>query len=185
MYSYNKELTTQKSKIYDLSNKSNFITSNILRSIKSTNLNLFKIENQLKNFMNNRNKLLIDKKRIEKEINEIKLINKDLIQKFKTFTIQKVKPKSISSKIQTAIPIKQEKALEFLTETELKILNFLNEGEKPNNNIQKFINLSREHVARLMKKLYIQGYVERVKKGKAYYYNIKKEMKTILNFQNY
>jgi hypothetical protein len=42
------------------------------------------------------------------------------------------------------------------------------------------INLTREHTARLMKKLYETGYLERETRKLPYYYSIKEEMVKIL-----
>ena len=59
------------------------------------------------------------------------------------------------TKIETAIPIKKESALAPLNETEILVLELLaKEGKKTAPEIQKKVNLTREHTARLMKKLY-------------------------------
>ncbi|MDG6222725.1 MAG: MarR family transcriptional regulator [Candidatus Bathyarchaeota archaeon] len=84
-------------------------------------------------------------------------------------------------KIKAAIPIKKEKALEPLTETELIVLETIGkEGEKTAPEIQKMISLTREHTARLMKKLYKDGYLERDTHRMPYVYRLKEEMEKIL-----
>ncbi len=84
-------------------------------------------------------------------------------------------------KIKAAIPIKKEKALEPLTETELKVLETIGqEGEKTAPEIQQLIGLTREHTARLMKKLYKDGYLERDTHKMPYVYRLKEEMEKIL-----
>jgi predicted transcriptional regulator len=81
----------------------------------------------------------------------------------------------------TAIPIKQDKALAFLTSTELSVLEILaNEGEKTAPEIKTRVNLTREHTARLMKKLYEKGYLERTTGRIPFAYRIKEEMRKIL-----
>jgi DNA-binding CsgD family transcriptional regulator len=61
-------------------------------------------------------------------------------------------------KFEGAIPIKREKALAQLTETEVSVLEMLvAEGSKTAPEIKEKLNLSREHTARLMKKLYEEG----------------------------
>ena len=84
-------------------------------------------------------------------------------------------------KIEAAIPIKKEKALEPLTETELMVLETIGrEGEKTAPEIKERISLTREHTARLMKKLYKDGYLERDTHKMPYVYRLKEEMKKIL-----
>jgi len=81
------------------------------------------------------------------------------------------------SEVKAAIPIKKEKALANLTETELKVLQILaKEGEKTASQIREKINLTREHTSRLMKRLYSRGYIERNTDRLPYVYRIKEEM---------
>jgi len=83
--------------------------------------------------------------------------------------------------IQTVIPIRREKALAPLNDTELAVLKILaDEGEKSAPQIRERINLSREHTARLMKKLYEEGYLERDTRKIPYTYKIKEEMRGLL-----
>ena len=85
------------------------------------------------------------------------------------------------AKIEAAIPIKREKALEPLTETELMVLETIGkEGEKTAPEIREKIGLTREHTARLMKKLYKDGYLERDTHKMPYIYRLKEEMQKIL-----
>jgi predicted HTH transcriptional regulator len=83
--------------------------------------------------------------------------------------------------IEAAIPIKKEKALEPLTETELSVLETIGrEGEKTAPEIRERIGLTREHTARLMKKLYKDGYMERDTHKMPYVYRLKEEMDKLL-----
>jgi chromosome segregation ATPase len=83
--------------------------------------------------------------------------------------------------VEAVIPIKREKALAPLTETELAVLEMLAaEGPKTTPEIKERIKLSREHTARLMKKLYEEGYLERDSSKIPFKYGIKKEMEKIL-----
>lgn len=89
--------------------------------------------------------------------------------------------KVVEPRIESAIPIKREKALEPLTETELSVLELLSsEGEKTSPEVKEQIKLSREHTARLMKKLYEKGYVERNSGKTPFAYHLKEEMQKIL-----
>lgn len=84
-------------------------------------------------------------------------------------------------KIETAIPIKREHALAPLTETELHVLEFIAEGgEKTAPEIRDLTKLTREHSARLVKKLYEEGYLERDTRKAPFKYRVKDEMLKIL-----
>jgi len=85
------------------------------------------------------------------------------------------------AKIEAAIPIKRERALAPLTETELRVLEIIAEkGEKTSPEIKDMIKLTREHTARLVKKLYEEGYLERSTEKTPYAYRVKEEMLKIL-----
>lgn len=79
------------------------------------------------------------------------------------------------------IPIRRDKALAALTETEIAVLDLLSkEGAKTAPEIKEQVHLSREHTARLMKKLYEEGYLEREAGKIPFHYTIKKEMEALL-----
>lgn len=83
--------------------------------------------------------------------------------------------------VQAAIPIRRDKALAPLTETELSVLEMLaSEGPKTPPEIKERVKLSREHTSRLMKKLYEGGYLERDAGKIPFRYSLKKEMETFL-----
>ena len=79
--------------------------------------------------------------------------------------------------IEPVIPIKRDKAMATLTDTEITVLEMLSsEGPKTAPEIKDRVHLSREHTARLMKKLYEEGYLEREVGKIPFSYSIKKEM---------
>jgi DNA-binding MarR family transcriptional regulator len=79
------------------------------------------------------------------------------------------------------IPIRRDKAMAALTDTEVTVLEMLSvEGSKTAPEIKDRIQLSREHTARLMKKLYEKGYLERETGKIPFRYSVKKEMKKFL-----
>jgi DNA-binding MarR family transcriptional regulator len=101
----------------------------------------------------------------------------------KLVEVEKIKHEAYvpEAKIEAAIPIRREKALEPLTETELMVLETIGkEGEKTAPEIREKIGLTREHTARLMKKLYKDGYLERDTHKMPYIYRLKEEMQKIL-----
>jgi DNA-binding MarR family transcriptional regulator len=84
-------------------------------------------------------------------------------------------------KNEPVIPIKRDKAMAALTETEVAVLEMLaTEGSKTAPEIKDRVRLSREHTARLMKKLYEEGYLERETGKIPFRYSVKKEMEKFL-----
>ena len=79
------------------------------------------------------------------------------------------------------IMIKRDKAMAALTDTEIAVLEMLSkEGAKTAPEIKERVRLSREHTARLMKKLYEEGYLEREAGKIPFKYSIKKEMDNLM-----
>jgi archaellum component FlaC len=79
------------------------------------------------------------------------------------------------------MPIKRDKAMAALTDTEIAVLELLSkEGAKTAPEIKERVRLSREHTARLMKKLYEEGYLEREACKIPFKYSIKKEMEKLM-----
>jgi len=120
-------------------------------------------------------------KQMKSEVNGIKKAQDEVMQKL--VEIEKIKQEVHvpEMKIEAAIPIKREEALAPLTETELMVLETIGrEGEKTAPEIREKIGLTREHTARLMKKLYKDGYLERDTHKMPYIYRLKEEMQKIL-----
>ena len=118
---------------------------------------------------------------MRREFVDMKETQENVMRKF--VEIEKIKREAYvpEMKIESAIPIKREKALEPLTETELMVLETIGkEGEKTAPEIREKIGLTREHTARLMKKLYKDGYLERDTHKMPYVYRLKEEMQKIL-----
>jgi chromosome segregation ATPase len=79
------------------------------------------------------------------------------------------------------MPLKREKAMAQLTDTEVSVLELLvSEGAQTAPEIKEKVKLSREHTARLMKKLYEEGYLERETGKIPFKYSVKKEMEKLL-----
>jgi DNA-binding MarR family transcriptional regulator len=118
---------------------------------------------------------------MKSEVEGIKEAQDEVMQKL--VEIEKIKQEVYvpEMKIEAAIPIKKEKALAPLTETEMIVLETIGkEGEKTAPEIREKIGLTREHTARLMKKLYKDGYLERDTHKMPYIYRLKEEMQKIL-----
>lgn len=86
------------------------------------------------------------------------------------------------ARAEAVIPIRRDKAMAALTDTEISVLEMLvSGGAKTAPEIKARVQLSREHTARLMKKLYEEGYLERETGKIPFRYNVKKEMEKFLN----
>ncbi len=118
---------------------------------------------------------------LDKKLSDVILTQEKMTQRITEVERAKQEVVMPEPMVETAIPIKREKALAPLTETELLVLNLLStEGQKTAPEIKERVKLTREHTARLMKKLYEGGYLERDSKKMPYAYRIKEEMRKIL-----
>ncbi|HMK95351.1 MAG TPA: MarR family transcriptional regulator [Candidatus Limnocylindrales bacterium] len=99
-------------------------------------------------------------------------------EQFQKFTAT---PETMGEPSMPVIPIKRDKAMATLTDTEIQVLEMLSsEGPKTAPEIKDRVHLSREHTARLMKKLYEEGYLEREERKIPFRYSIKAEMEKLL-----
>jgi uncharacterized membrane protein len=120
---------------------------------------------------------------IGKKVDEIGKVQEELSQKLREIerTERELQEPTPKTSIEAAIPIRKDKALAPLTETELGVLEILaEEGQMTAPEIREKISLTREHTSRLMKKLYGDGYLERNTGKMPYVYSIKEEMLKIL-----
>lgn len=95
-------------------------------------------------------------------------------------------PRVISQAPVTApIPVEGNNILSQITETEMEVLKMivdLGEGTVPE--IKDVIGKTREHTARLLKKLYEKGYIDRNTSSMPYRYSIRKEIRDLILEQN-
>jgi len=99
------------------------------------------------------------------------------LQKFAT------QPRAVpaTAQVDAPIPVQGEDVFQRLTGTELEVLQMimdLNEGSVPE--IRDKINKTREHTARLLKKLYDSGFIDRNTSGMPYRYSVRKEIRDLL-----
>ena len=83
------------------------------------------------------------------------------------------------------IPVEGDNILQQITGTELEVLKMivdLGEGTVPE--IKDVIGKTREHTARLLKKLYEKGYIDRNTSSMPYRYRIRKEIRELIMGQN-
>lgn len=158
------------------------ITLGIARNIYS---NIKNIENTIMKLRTDINEALI---KSEKALETSETTSQDMEKIFKRMDeIEKmlieVKEKMVRKpvKIEAPIPIDDREILDGLNDTELKILMILDElseGTVPE--IKKRINKTREHTARMLKKLYDKGFIDRNTSSIPYRYYLRKEVKEII-----
>ncbi|MEM2609097.1 MAG: helix-turn-helix domain-containing protein [Candidatus Bathyarchaeia archaeon] len=140
------------------------------------------LENKINEQLESLSKVISQTNDLERQISDITVSHKELLSKVSNLE-EKLERTLVTQepRIEAVIPIKREKALAHLTETELAVLEMLaTEGPKTAPEIKDRIKLSREHTARLMKKLYEEGYLERDSSKTPFKYSVKKEMEKLL-----
>ena len=92
---------------------------------------------------------------------------------------------SAQSSVDAPIPVQGDDILQGLTDTELEVLKMIvdfGEGTVPE--IKEHIQKTREHTARLLKKLYDKGFIDRNTSGMPYRYSIRKEIRDLIMEQS-
>ncbi|MCK4438260.1 MarR family transcriptional regulator, partial [Candidatus Bathyarchaeota archaeon] len=87
----------------------------------------------------------------------------------------------VVTRVDAPIPVQGEDVFQQLTETEMEVLEMivdLGEGTVPE--IREKIDRTREHTARLLKKLYDRGFIDRNTSGMPYRYSIRKEIRDLI-----
>lgn len=140
------------------------------------------LESKVTTVLDEREKEVAKLDELDRSTRDIATSQETLSSKISTLEEQAQKLSLVpEARVEAVIPIKREKALAPLTETELSALELLaREGSKTAPEIKEGIKLSREHTARLMKKLYEEGYLERDSSKIPFKYNVKKEMEKFL-----
>lgn len=156
-----------------------------LKKVDTLEKRLLPIENQMgtisQTVSQSSNKILSGLTDLESKIRDIEGAQETLRLKITGFEEQIQKFNVTPEISETVIPIKRDKAMASLTDTEITVLEMLSsEGPKTAPEIKDRVKLSREHTARLMKKLYEEGYLEREVDKIPFRYSIKKEMEKLL-----
>jgi chromosome segregation ATPase len=145
----------------------------------------FSLENQMSNFSDNAANILAKVSetdtRLDARLRSIELSNDELKAKVLDVEEQVQKFTAMPEAGESVIQIRRDKAMGPLTDTEIAVLEMLSaEGPKTAPEIKERVHLSREHTARLMKKLYEGGYLERETNKIPFRYSVKKEMEKLL-----
>ncbi len=118
--------------------------------------------------------------RVDSTESEVESIRKE-IQKLALAPKQRV---VVGQELTAPIPVQQSNVLAKLTETELTALKKIAElGESTVPEIKVHISTTREHTARMLKKLYESGFVDRSTNAMPYKYSIRKEIRELIQQQ--
>lgn len=149
-----------------------------LKKAENIEKKLAVIENALSILSEKYTGLLSKTAEVETKTNNVETVCQTLKTKITEVEEQVQKASTMPEiKSEPVIPIRREKAMSALTDTEVAVLELLaTEGSKTAPEIRDKIGLSREHTARLMKKLYEEGYLERETGKIPFRYSVKKEM---------
>jgi chromosome segregation ATPase len=153
-----------------------------LRKIESIEKKIAPLESQLSTVSKESASTLATLTDIKTEIRNIETSHETLTTQMAALN-DRMQKLSTSPEInsETVMPIKRDKAMGALTDTEIEVLEMLSaEGSKTAPEIKERVQLSREHTARLMKKLYEEGYLERETGKIPFKYSVKKEIERLL-----
>ena len=194
--SFNRELKREANRLELVAYKVDGSLSksdNSIKRIDNLEKTMSPILNNFNKSIKNKTNIISRTSKIENQIQSIDELNQSLKSRIERLEEKTTKLTEVEEKLtkltkmpeirrETVIPIRREKAMSAITETEIKILELLSsEGGKTAPEIKNRINLSREHTSRLMKKLYEKGYLERETGKLPFIYKIKEEMENILN----
>lgn len=182
--SINRQFQKQETSLRAVAHKTEIISSEnekVARKVEQYDKRLSALAEIIEEAPTIEQKLSAQIDEINRKVGDVKTAQDKLTQRIAKVEKIKYRVQVPEAKIEAAIPIKKEKALAPLTETELAVLEIIaKEGEKTAPEIREKIKLTREHTARLMKKLYEDGYLERATHKMPYTYRLKEEMKKIM-----
>jgi SMC interacting uncharacterized protein involved in chromosome segregation len=183
--SFNRELRREADKIEIMAYRVESSTSKAdagLKRVESIEKKVAPFESQIKAISENSADTLARVTDVDEKMRDVEASHETLKAKIAGLEEQLQKFFLVpEGKSEPVIPIKRDKAMAALTDTEVVVLEMLSmEGAKTAPEIKDRVHLSREHTARLMKKLYEEGYVERETGKIPFKYSIKKEMAKLL-----
>jgi DNA-binding MarR family transcriptional regulator len=186
VFSFNRELKREADRLELVAYKVEGSTAKADTSLKkadSIEQKIAPIESKLKAISEREESILSKIAEVDTKTQNIEAANQTLKTKITELEEQMQKLFATPEiKSEPVLPIRREKAMSVLTETEVIVLEMLStEGPKTAPEIKDRVQLSREHTARLMKKLYETGYLERETGKIPFRYSVKTEMKSFLN----
>jgi len=180
--SFNRDLESEKSVLQDLEEQEDKKFSNLEKSISNIEYRIHVLETRSDTFQQNIERLMKEQQEQRAKLESPSVYH---TKEHESYSLKKLigsQNTDMETPVTPAISLKKENVLSLLTNTEIQILKLLaDEGGKSSHNIKEKIGLTREHTARLMKKLYTSGYVERRTEKMPYIYQPKKEIESLLN----
>jgi len=183
--SFNRQMQRQEDRLGVISYKTEALSSRsakLMGKVENHDGQLAELSAKVEGFSGIDQKVSTRINGIDKKVDAVAAHQEKMMQKIAEIEKREYKVPAIpETKVEAAVPIKREKVLAPLTETELNVLEILaTEGGKTAPEIKDRIKLTREHTARLMKKLYEEGYLERDTQKIPFSYRVKEEMRRIL-----
>jgi DNA-binding transcriptional ArsR family regulator len=181
VFSFDKELRAEGDRIREIAQKNDMKIAEALDAVDRVKPKVTELEERLKRMEESMAIISNDQRNLKKRIDDSL---REQAEPLKETILASVGTGGHESDNLTIppIPLRKERALASLTDTEVQILELLaHQGERTAVQIQSVVKLTREHTARLMKKLYISGYVERRTDRTPYTYRLKKEMEGLLD----
>jgi DNA-binding MarR family transcriptional regulator len=183
--SFNRELKREADRLELIAYKvegSSSKADTSLKKIDTVEKKMAPLENQLGTISQKNTNILSGLTGLEVKIKDIEASQETLKVKIAVFEEQ-IQKFSLAPEVKSepVILIRRDKAMAALTDTEIAVLEMLSsEGPKTAPEIKDRVKLSREHTARLMKKLYEEGYLERETGKIPFRYSVKKEMEKLM-----
>lgn len=183
--SFNRELKREGDKLEMVAFKVEGIASRADTSLKKADMvekKMAPLESSVSVIAESNTEILARLTEVDTKMRDVEASQETLKTKITTLDEQLQKITTIpEARSEPVIPIRRDKAIAALTDTELSVLEMLStEGPKTAPEIKERVQLSREHTARLMKKLYEEGYLERETGKIPFKYSVKEEMRKLL-----
>ncbi len=183
--SFDRDIEAQTQDIREIANRSDGVARENLRAVQRIDSEIIGIKGQLGELTKVNETLRTSYDTLKKNVDDLLSQRNEIIERMGRLESLRGEIEMSRITMEPVIPLKKEKALAPLTQTELRILELLaSEGEKTAPKIKEKIGLTREHTARLMKRLFAGGYVERSTNGMPYFYRLKREMEDLLREKN-
>lgn len=185
VFSFNRQLRQEAKRLETVAYKVEAVASRVDEAVSGVDElrnNVGRLRETLLADSQGREPLLVRLSDVEKKAGEIVASHEKLLSKVAALEEQTRQPRIVpDTSLEAVIPIKREKALSQLTDTEMSVLELLiSEDARTAPEIKEKVKLSREHTARLLKKLYEEGYLERETGKIPFRYTVKKEMEKFL-----
>jgi len=180
--SFRRDLQVQEEGIQDVADRSEKAGAENVRMTEELSSEVLHIGNEVEDLGESQQKILNEFELLAKRVDDLVPGRAETLEKVGVVESLGKEVGISAVAMVPSIRIRREQAIAPLTETELKILQLLaTEGDKTAPQIRNVISLTREHTARLMKKLYVGGYIERRTTRIPYIYTLKREMKNLLS----